>query len=192
MDRHYWSRRISQLDPARDYHEIYRILAAHEFPWDMNQSLSFALYRTYAVPSIGRLLCETSEFTHRTQKRYDDTALILDAILEHGLASPDGRAAVRRMNQMHGAYNISNDDKLYVLAAFVSCRSAGSTSTAGGGSPRPSARPAPTTTANWAGTWESGTSRKLTSSSVPSWTSSNASILPSTKVAWRCQRRRCG
>ena len=93
MDRHYWSRRISQLDPARDYHEIYRILAAHEFPWDMNQSLSFALYRTYAVPSIGRLLYETSEFTQRTQKRYDDTALILDAILEHGLASPDGRAA---------------------------------------------------------------------------------------------------
>jgi hypothetical protein len=119
MDRHYWSRRISQLDPASDYHEIYRILAAHEFPWDMNQSLSFALYRTYAVPGIGRLLYETSEFTQRTQKRYDDTALILDAILEHGLASPDGRAAVRRMNKMHGAYNISNDDKLYVLAAFV-------------------------------------------------------------------------
>ena len=119
MDREHWSRRISQLDPGRDYHEIYRILAVHEFPWDMNQSLSFALYRTYAVPSIGRLLYETSEFTQRTQKRYDDTALILDAILEHGLASPAGRAAVRRMNQMHGAYDISNDDKLYVLSAFV-------------------------------------------------------------------------
>ena len=85
LDRHHWSRRISQLDPARDYHEIYRILAAHEFPWDVNQSLSFALCRTYAVPSIGRLPCETSEFTEHTQKRYDDTALILDAILEHGL-----------------------------------------------------------------------------------------------------------
>ena len=119
MDRQHWSRRIGQLDPATDYHEIYRILAVHEFPWDMNQSLSFALYRTYAVPSIGRLLYATSEFTQRTQKRYDDTALILDAILDHGLASPDGRAAVRRMNQMHGAYDISNEDKLYVLAAFV-------------------------------------------------------------------------
>jgi hypothetical protein len=119
MDRHHWSRRISQLDPARDYEQIYRILAFHEFPWDMNQSLSFALYRTYAVPSIGRLLAETGEFTRRTQKRYDDTALILDTILEHGLASPAGRTAVRRMNQMHGAYDISNADKLYVLCAFV-------------------------------------------------------------------------
>ena len=119
MDRHHWSWRISQLDPARDYHEIYRILAYHEFPWDMNQSLSFALYRTYAVPSIGRLLRETGEFTQRTQKRYDDTALILDTILEHRLDSPLGRSALRRMNHMHGAYDISNDDKLYVLATFV-------------------------------------------------------------------------
>lgn len=119
MDRQHWSRHISRLDPATDYHEIYRILVTHEFPWDMNQSLSFALYRTYAVPSIGGLLRETGEFTERTQKRYDDTALILDTILEHGLSSTPGRTALRRMNQMHGAYDISNDDKLYVLSTFV-------------------------------------------------------------------------
>ena len=53
MRRFDWRRRIEQLDPATDYHEIYRIMAAHEFPWDMNQALSFALFRTYAVPSIG-------------------------------------------------------------------------------------------------------------------------------------------
>ena len=119
MDRWYWSRHIADLDPECDYHEIYRILATHEFPWDMNQALSFALYRTYAVPSIGRLLFETGEFTERTQKRYDDTGLILDAVLEHGLSSPSGRAAVRRMNQMHGGYAISNDDLRYVLTTFV-------------------------------------------------------------------------
>ena len=119
MDRHYWSRHISRLDPATEYEQIYRILVSYEFPWDMNQSLSFALYRTYAVPSIGHLLSQTSEFTRRTQKRYDDTALILDTVLEHRLGSPEGREAVRRMNQMHGAYDISNDDKRYVLSTFV-------------------------------------------------------------------------
>jgi len=119
MDRHHWSQQIARLDPVSDYHEMYRILVTCEFPWDFNQSLSFALYRTYAVPTIGRLLAETAEFTRRTQKRYDDTALILDAILEHGLASATGRSALRRMNHMHGAYDISNDDKLYVLSTFV-------------------------------------------------------------------------
>ena len=87
MNRFYWRQRIEQLDPATDYHEIYRIMVAHEFPWDIEQALSFALFRTYAVPSIGVLLHETGEFNQRTQKRYDDTVLILDAILEHGMAS---------------------------------------------------------------------------------------------------------
>ncbi len=119
MERGYWARRIDELDPATDFHEIYRILVTCEFPWDMNQSLSFALYRTYAVPSIGRLLCQTGELGQRTQRRYDDTVIILDTVLEHGLASEAGRTALRRMNQMHGAYDISNDDKLYVLCTFV-------------------------------------------------------------------------
>jgi len=119
MDRNHWARHIARLDPETEYEQIYRIIVTHEFPWDMNQSLSFALYRTYAVPSIGRLLGHTAEFTERTQKRYDDTALILDTVLEHGLASPEGRAAIRRMNQMHGAYPISDDDKRYVLCTFV-------------------------------------------------------------------------
>ena len=119
MDRDYWARHIAGLDAQAEYEQIYQILVSHEFPWDMNQSLSFALYRTYAVPSIGRLLKQTGEFTERTQKRYDDTALILDTVLEHGLASEPGRAAIRRVNQMHGAYPISNDDKLYVLCTFV-------------------------------------------------------------------------
>ena len=119
VQRDHWARRIAQLDPATDFAEIYRILVAHEFPWDMNQSLSFALFRTYAVPSIGHLLATTGEFTRRTQKRYDDTGLILDAILEHGLGSTTGRTALRRMNTMHGAYPISNEDMRYVLTTFV-------------------------------------------------------------------------
>ena len=110
---------LSQRDPDADYHEIYRQLAALEFPWDIYQALSFALFRTYAVPSIGQLLHSTGEFTARVQKRYDDTVLILDAVLECGFDHPTGRAAIRRMNQMHGAYPISNDDLRYVLAAFV-------------------------------------------------------------------------
>ncbi len=65
------------------------------------------------------LLHDTGEFTGRTQKRYDDTALILDHIGEHGLASDEGRAALRRMNQMHAMYDISNDDMRYVLVTFV-------------------------------------------------------------------------
>ena len=112
-------RRNAELDPETDFVRIYRDLGQYEFPWDFNQSLSFALFRTYAVPSIGRLLDETHEFTERTQRRYDDTALLLDEVITQGFDSPDGLAAVRRINGMHPMYDISNDDMRYVLSTFV-------------------------------------------------------------------------
>jgi hypothetical protein len=119
VKRDHWQKRIAQLDPETEFVEIYRIMGGYEFPWDMTQSLGLALYRTYAVPSIGELLAATGEFQHRTHKRYADTGLILDAILEHGFGSSTGRSAIRRMNQMHGAHGISNEDMRYVLSTFV-------------------------------------------------------------------------
>lgn len=107
------------LDPATEYAEIYRNLTIYEFPWDMNQSLSFALFRTYAVPSIGGLLDDTRQFCDFTQKRYDDTALLLEAPLVDGFDSATGKSAMRRINQMHKMYDISNADMLYVLSTFV-------------------------------------------------------------------------
>jgi hypothetical protein len=110
---------IQQLDPERDFLKIYRMTSTYEFPWDHTRALELALYRTYAVPSIGRLLAGTAELTDRSQKRYDDTALLLDTVVEHGFTSEQGRTAVRRINRMHRSYDISNDDMRYVLCTFV-------------------------------------------------------------------------
>ncbi|QUI30321.1 oxygenase MpaB family protein [Streptomyces alfalfae] len=110
---------IRRLDPEKDFLEIYRLTATFEFPWDYTRALELALYRTYAVPGIGRLLARTAELTARTQKRYNDTVLLLDAVVEHGFTSDEGRTAIRRINQMHRSYDISNDDMRYVLCTFV-------------------------------------------------------------------------
>ncbi|MEE4024091.1 oxygenase MpaB family protein [Gordonia sp. PKS22-38] len=112
---------IDQIDAVDDPVTIARLLATQEFPWGITQALSFALFRTYAVPSIGELLYDTGQFTENTQKRYDDTVLLLDAPVEHGFDNPAGRAGIRRINQMHAMYDISNDDMLYVLSTFVVC-----------------------------------------------------------------------
>ncbi|GAB08202.1 hypothetical protein GOARA_004_00420 [Gordonia araii NBRC 100433] len=112
-----WNRNRG-LDPHTDFEQIYRNLSLYDFPWDFTQSLSFALFRTYAVPSIGRLLSDSGGFDD-TQKRYDDTALLLERPLVCGIASTEGKSAIRRINQMHRSYDISNDDMRYVLATFV-------------------------------------------------------------------------
>ncbi len=114
-----WAEEISTLDAATDYERIYFLLSACEFSWDIEKALEFALFRTYAVPSISGLLSWTGEFRTRTRKRYDDTELLLSEISENGQESDRGQAAIQRMNELHGRYRISNNDMLYVLSTFV-------------------------------------------------------------------------
>jgi hypothetical protein len=90
-----------------------------EFTYETQRSLEFALFRTFAVPSISSVLASTGHFAAHGQKRYDDTALIIAEIAENGYDSERGRAAIRRMNQIHRHFPISNDDYLYVLSTFV-------------------------------------------------------------------------
>ena len=110
---------IMSLDPVTDHQRIAFLTSLHEFPWDTTRSLELALFRAFAVAKGTPLLAGTGEFTERTQKRYDDTVLILAEILEHGYDSPRGKSALRRMNQMHGRHPIPNDEFLYVLSTFV-------------------------------------------------------------------------
>lgn len=119
MGRHAAIDEIRGLDPVADHQRIAFLTSLHEFPWDTTRSLELALFRAFAVAKGTSLLAGTGEFTMRTQKRYDDTVLILAEILEHGYDSERGRAALRRMNQMHGRHAIPNDEFLYVLSTFV-------------------------------------------------------------------------
>lgn len=190
MQRYDWLKKIQRMDPETEFTEIYRISSWYEFPWDYTQSLSFALYRTYAVPSIGRLLAGTGEFTRRTQKRYDDTVLILEAVIEHGFDSSQGREAIRRMNGMHRRYDISDADYRYVLSTFVVTPKRWMDDYGWRRlSPTRSGR-ASTTTASWAGTWAWSTSRRPTRSSSGCSTTTSASTSPSTRAAGRSPTRR--
>ena len=114
-----WSEEIEALDPKVDYERIYFLLSAYEFSWDIEKALEFALFRTYAVPSISSLLSWTGEFRDGTRKRYDDTELLMAEISENGQDSDRGQASIKRINQMHGRFRISNNDMLYVLSTFV-------------------------------------------------------------------------
>ena len=119
MSQHKSLQEILTLDPVRDHQRVMFLMAAHEFPFDLVRSLEFALFRTFAVPSIGSLLDRTGEFNQRAQKRYDDTDLIMSQIYEFGYDSEHGRRAIERMNSLHGRFKIANDDFRYVLSTFI-------------------------------------------------------------------------
>lgn len=110
---------IAALDPEEDHQEISFLLGAYEFPWDFETAMALAFFRTFASPSISGLLDRTGEFTRRPRKRYDDTELLLAEIAEHGYDSARGRTAIRRINRMHGRFDIADEDMLYVMSTFV-------------------------------------------------------------------------
>jgi hypothetical protein len=110
---------IRLMDPGRDYHAIYRLTALTEFPWDVKLGLNMAFCRVFGIPAIAALLESTGEITQRTQKRADDTGLLIYEMIDHGFGHPRGQAAVRRLNQLHHRFAISNDDYLYVLGTFI-------------------------------------------------------------------------
>ncbi len=112
-------REIRTLDPVADHRLIVYLDACFEFPWDTTRSLELALFRTFASPSVAALLDSTGEFRRAAQKRYDDTDLILSTIVEAGYDSEEGKRAIRQMNGIHGRFEISNEDFLYVLSSFV-------------------------------------------------------------------------
>nr|WP_030502710.1 oxygenase MpaB family protein [Micromonospora purpureochromogenes] len=111
--------RIRTLDPERDWLEIYQTMLRLEFPWDMKLGLNLAFNRSFSIPAIAAVHTATGELTERTQKRIDDTGLLMYEMVLNGFDQPRGREALRRVNQIHRPYDIPNEDYLYVLGCLV-------------------------------------------------------------------------
>ncbi len=119
MPRYTILREIQQLDPVTDHQRIVYLTCCYEFPFDTTRSLEFALFRTFCSPRISALLDRTGEFRNSAQKRYDDTDIIVSEMIEHGYDSERGGRALKRMNSIHGRFEIDNEDLLYVLSTFI-------------------------------------------------------------------------
>ena len=119
MSRYAILNTIEQLHPEKDHQRIIFLSTCYDFPFDTTRALEFALFRTFCVPSISALLDRTGEFAQRSQKRYDDTDIIVSELLEWGYDSERGKRALRRLNQLHGRFTIANEDFLYVLSTFI-------------------------------------------------------------------------
>ncbi|KAL8686601.1 MAG: hypothetical protein Q9224_005397, partial [Gallowayella concinna] len=92
-----------------DAFNIQENIAQLEFPFTFTKALQFALFRTYGIPSISKLLVATSQFSDvsTASKRPSD---------------PRTLEAIARMNYIHSVYqkngSIRDDDMLYTLSLF--------------------------------------------------------------------------
>jgi hypothetical protein len=112
---------IRSLDPYddADRDRIVTLTGRFDLPWDFDQGTAIAFLRDYGVPSIARLLDRTREFEDHGVKRYDDTLFFQEEAILEGVDSERSHAAIRRLNRIHGHYDIPNDEFQYVLATTI-------------------------------------------------------------------------
>lgn len=121
----YTSRRTFAGMTDTDAFEIQLVLAELEFPFTFEKALQFALFRTYGIPSISKLLVSTAQFSSpaTASKRYTDTVVLIREFVSFKPAEERSLEAISRMNYIHNVYQnagkISNDDMLYTLSLFA-------------------------------------------------------------------------
>ncbi|UJR21696.1 hypothetical protein I4U23_024773 [Adineta vaga] len=129
--RYFRFRRLKSIlskytDVQLDYRTAQDIVvqsAAFDMPYLIRTSLSFALFRTYGIPSIAHLLVQTNQLAHldTAGRRAEDTGVLLSECLYNELDSDRGRMGLARINYLHGLYGnrIGNNDMLYTLSLFI-------------------------------------------------------------------------
>ncbi|KAL9636285.1 MAG: hypothetical protein Q9164_002911 [Protoblastenia rupestris] len=121
----YTTRRSFSSMTLDEAFRIQQAIGELEFPFTFEKALQFALFRTYGVPSISKLLVATKEFSEpaTATKRYADTVVLVAEFTGYHPKSPRVIEAIGRMNYIHSKYQkagkISNDDMLYTLSLFA-------------------------------------------------------------------------
>ncbi|KAE8404993.1 67 kDa myosin-cross-reactive antigen family protein [Aspergillus pseudonomiae] len=96
-----------------------------EFPTISLKALQFALFRTYGIPTISKLLLKTSQFSDPATsfKRYADTGALIGQFMSFEPTSDRALTAIARTKFLHTGYRTSgsilNSDMLYTLSLFA-------------------------------------------------------------------------
>lgn len=129
-ERYQRLRAIEQIDPEKDYLEIWLLDLLYEFPWDFDIGQWLAFYNTITPPDDARMLMRTGDLVRDPQLRLDHMATLMWEMYRNGFSDPRGKAAVRQMNRIHKnsvnyvnaageQWKISDDQYLFVLATTL-------------------------------------------------------------------------
>ncbi|XP_006464016.1 hypothetical protein AGABI2DRAFT_209029 [Agaricus bisporus var. bisporus H97] len=102
-----------------DAQKIMRVSAMYDMPRLLGYSLAFALFKTYGIPSISKLLAATKQLkgSDTISRRYADTEILISTWVgcpisgyatedRTGEIDPRAMIALARVNYLHSRYNI--------------------------------------------------------------------------------------
>ncbi|KAI1506412.1 hypothetical protein F5X99DRAFT_2126 [Biscogniauxia marginata] len=104
---------------------ILRDMTELEFPSLFSVSVFFALFKTYGIPTISKLLLATGQLASDTtaSKRATDTGVLVAEFVLNGPDSARKMDSLARVNYLHDRYRkagkITDEDMLYTLSLFA-------------------------------------------------------------------------
>ncbi|CAF0979204.1 unnamed protein product [Adineta steineri] len=101
--------------------QIYHHLCCYEFPFECFYGINLAFYRTFVSPTISKVYRQTNIIAGETEKRVNDTDILMHAWVDYGLDSDEGQTSIEHLNNIHGVFSnrTRNEDFVYVLCCFI-------------------------------------------------------------------------
>ena len=116
-------RQIAALDPVEEHEEVARLTSEVLYgdPIGVHAGYLIGFSRQVAVPGIARVVYRGGggENLRDVARRTDDSLALFGAFFRWGHSSPQGRAAIARMEQIHKRFAITDEQKLYTLATLI-------------------------------------------------------------------------
>jgi hypothetical protein len=114
---------VESLDPVADDEEITaqisNVLFADAYFAHSIYLVTFA--RQASIPAIARVLYRggNGDIATNPRQRNNDTIIYFTEFYRRGYKSEDGKAAIRRMEEIHSRFMIDEEQKIYTLATVM-------------------------------------------------------------------------
>lgn len=116
-------RRIRALDPEREDEQITRLVSdvLYGDPYFAHSTFLVTFARQAAVPAIAKVLARSGQgdVVADPRRRNNDTIVFFTEFFRRGYRSEAGRAAIARMEAIHGNFRIDDELKVYTLATVI-------------------------------------------------------------------------
>ncbi|KAJ7471896.1 hypothetical protein FB451DRAFT_1251338 [Mycena latifolia] len=134
IHKKYSAKSLSGTLTPEEAQEVLQLSMMYDMPTLSEYSLAFALFKTYAIPTISKLLSDTKQLGSQAlvARRYADTEILIATWMACPLAGrlvnadpaspandPRASIALARTNWLHSKYKISNEDYLFTLGLFM-------------------------------------------------------------------------
>lgn len=110
---------LAGLAHAGDWDTLYQRHVFYEFPSELHTGFQLAFLRAFADPAMAAVLQKSGRLTADPMLRAYRTRTFMQEIIYGCITDERAAVFVRRMNRIHGAFPITQEQLTYILCAFI-------------------------------------------------------------------------